>query len=72
MKLYERCIRCGRKLKNEESKELGFGKVCWEKWNAEINARVRLLTVLRQVDLNENYASMLVRNVYIKEEVSNG
>lgn len=40
--------------------------------NAEINARVRLLTVLRQVDLNENYASMLVRNVYIKEEVSNG
>lgn len=39
MKLYERCIRCGRKLKNEESKELGFGKVCWEKWNAEINAK---------------------------------
>ena len=39
MKLYERCIRCGRKLKNEESKKLGFGKVCWEKWNAEINAK---------------------------------
>ena len=35
MKMYETCIRCGRKLKNEESKKLGFGKVCWEKWQKE-------------------------------------
>lgn len=39
MKLYERCIRCGRKLKNEESKKLGFGKVCFEKWYHEVNAK---------------------------------
>lgn len=35
MKIYSNCIRCGRKLKNEESKELGFGKICWEKWQSE-------------------------------------
>jgi hypothetical protein len=32
-KLHEKCIRCGRKLKTPASKELGFGKICWEKWN---------------------------------------
>ena len=35
MKEYTHCIRCGRKLKTDESKERGFGKVCWEKWNKE-------------------------------------
>ncbi len=29
------CIRCGRKLKTPESRELGFGKVCYEKWQTE-------------------------------------
>lgn len=33
--LHEKCIRCGRKLSTPESKELGFGKICWEKWNNE-------------------------------------
>lgn len=44
--------------------------------SAEINARVRLLTVLRQAKLNEKYESMLVRNVYIQipvgKEANNG
>lgn len=35
MKLYETCIRCGRKLTSQASKELGFGRVCWEKWQTE-------------------------------------
>lgn len=35
MKEHLVCIRCGRKLKNPESRELGFGKVCYEKWQAE-------------------------------------
>ena len=30
-----RCIRCGRKLKNEEAKKLGMGKICWQKYNNE-------------------------------------
>lgn len=29
------CIRCGRKLKSPESRELGFGKVCYKKWQVE-------------------------------------
>lgn len=35
MQTYENCLRCGRKLKTESSKELGFGKTCWEKYNSE-------------------------------------
>lgn len=34
-KEYRNCLRCGRKLKSEESKKLGFGKICWEKHNSE-------------------------------------
>ena len=29
------CKRCGRKLKSEQSKELGFGCVCYKKYLAE-------------------------------------
>ena len=36
---YKNCLRCGRKLKSEESKKLGFGKVCWEKWQHETEAK---------------------------------
>lgn len=32
---YINCLRCGRKLKSEESKQLGFGKICWEKYSKE-------------------------------------
>ena len=28
---YIRCIRCGRVLKDDESKERGYGPICWEK-----------------------------------------
>ena len=34
--LYEVCLRCGRKLKNEESKKLGYGKVCFQKQKAHL------------------------------------
>ena len=37
IELHEYCLRCGRKLKSEESKLLGFGKTCWEKYNADDN-----------------------------------
>lgn len=29
------CKRCGRKLKNPESIEVGFGKICYQKFMAE-------------------------------------
>lgn len=30
-KEYTVCLRCGRKLKSEEAKKLGYGKVCLDK-----------------------------------------
>ena len=35
-KQYDKCLRCGRKLKNEEARIRGFGTVCWEKYKNEI------------------------------------
>lgn len=34
--LHENCLRCGRKLRSEESKILGYGPICWEKHTAEM------------------------------------
>ncbi len=31
----EHCERCGRKLRSEKSRELGFGPVCYAKEQAE-------------------------------------
>ena len=28
---HDRCLRCGRKLKSEEARKIGYGKVCLEK-----------------------------------------
>jgi hypothetical protein len=28
IKLYNYCLRCGRKLKKEEYRKIGYGKVC--------------------------------------------
>lgn len=30
-KLYNRCLRCRRKLKTEEARKIGYGKICLEK-----------------------------------------
>lgn len=35
MMLHKTCLRCNRKLKTLESQQLGFGKICWEKYNNE-------------------------------------
>lgn len=32
---YEKCLRCGRKLKTPFARTIGYGKVCWEKYNSE-------------------------------------
>jgi hypothetical protein len=29
------CARCGRQLKSEKAKSLGYGTVCWRKVQAE-------------------------------------
>ena len=30
-KEHEFCLRCGRKLKKLQARELGYGPVCWQK-----------------------------------------
>ena len=40
-KIYKRCLRCGRKLKNDEARKIGYGKICFEK-SKKINGTKRL------------------------------
>ena len=35
VKLYQYCLRCGRKLVTVDNKIRGMGKVCWEKSKTE-------------------------------------
>lgn len=28
---HDKCLRCGRKLKTEEARKIGYGKICLEK-----------------------------------------
>ena len=30
-KEYKYCLRCGRKLKNQEARQRGYGSICYEK-----------------------------------------
>jgi len=30
-KIYQKCLRCGRVLKRQENKELGYGPSCYKK-----------------------------------------
>lgn len=38
-KLYDFCLRCHRKLKNEEAKKLGYGKICYQKAHSDSNKK---------------------------------
>ena len=37
---HERCLRCGRKLKNLTAKQLGYGSVCYKKIQASSQNRL--------------------------------
>jgi len=43
-KLYTYCLRCGRKLKSEESRLVGMGKTCLKK-RMESKHTIRLIKV---------------------------
>lgn len=34
-KMYQYCLRCGRKLVSVVNRERGMGKVCWQKTQTE-------------------------------------
>jgi len=40
IKEYTYCLRCGRKLKNEEAKKIGYGVVCYKK--IQTSKKIRL------------------------------
>lgn len=44
-KLYDKCLRCGRKLKTEETRKRGYGDICWKKVNE--NKKVRLFDIAK-------------------------
>lgn len=39
------CKRCGRLLRGEKSRELGFGPSCYHAWKKERSLQVRLFDV---------------------------
>ena len=41
-KKFERCKRCGRKLKNNESQLLGFGPGCYKRHMKEQNGNLKI------------------------------
>lgn len=32
---YSKCVRCGRRLRSDEARERGYGKICWKKHLAD-------------------------------------
>lgn len=43
-----KCLRCGRRLKSEQSRQLGYGQICWEKSQLG-NKSYNLLDINRNV-----------------------
>ena len=39
-KEYEYCLRCGRKLKNDKARKLGYGSICIKKINTQVRNRL--------------------------------
>lgn len=50
----KRCRRCNRKLKDEESKQRGFGKLCYKKHLAALQNRRRLFTIKEDYNVKPN------------------
>ena len=36
---YEKCLRCGRRLKNEEARKIGYGRTCLIKIKSELKVK---------------------------------
>ena len=40
VKDHDRCLRCGRKLRTDEARKIGYGKICLEKIKKEKNKQL--------------------------------
>lgn len=47
-KIYEYCLRCHRKLKNEEAKRIGYGKICYEKAKSVSNKNKLFVPIAKE------------------------
>lgn len=54
-RLYTRCLRCGRKLKNPEHMRIGFGPSCYKKIN---NSRLKKKKFLIGVEYDGKTATI--------------
>lgn len=45
-KEYDRCLRCGRKLKSAENRLRGYGKICWQKMKKDNRYVKKLFTFI--------------------------
>lgn len=36
---YDKCLRCGRKLKSEEARKIGYGRTCFIKIKSEMKVK---------------------------------
>lgn len=52
LKEYGYCLRCGRRLYKQEAKELGYGKICYNKTRLE--SKHRTLFPIRKVFTNKS------------------
>lgn len=48
-KEHEHCLRCGRKLKNPQARQLGYGAICYRKIQSN-GAPIHPLFALRKVE----------------------
>lgn len=51
--IYKYCQRCGKRLKGEENRIRGFGKICYEKAKAEAQGLTPLITPTRAQEQRE-------------------
>lgn len=45
-KVYTHCLRCGRKLKTDEARQRGYGKICAEKMKQTSDNRLFRISML--------------------------
>ena len=58
MKEYEFCLRCHRRLKTEQAKQLGYGKICYEKAKATNRGTYKLFPLSQTTVPVENTYNM--------------
>ena len=70
MKEYNKCLRCGRKLNSEESKQRGFGNTCWEKYKSSISYKELFTLVSEDSTIVDMHGASDISNNSNKTSIS--